>query len=215
MPRHDAAPVCPCPHRDDRPRRAADGLRVCRSCRDRMEQAIAESPALYDALQAALVAADGRSSDPVTHRKDPGLVLSEAALRARSSLRSLLVATIRMVIDERGLTRWPADEVPHMSTWLLAHVDWLAAHPAAEDFVAEWTAARTEARRAAYPSGTRRIELECCPDCSGELIAWLRPADDLLPSVICCDGPEEHTWEPHEWQALGRRLVNGLGGLSA
>jgi hypothetical protein len=201
--------VCPCVHRDDRPRTAADGLRVCRGCFDRLERAVAESPALYAACEAALASSTGATEERVTHRRDPGLVLSEAALRARGAIRAQLVATVRMVVEERGLSRWPADNVPSMATWLLAHVTWLAAHPAAEDWVAEWTGLRSTARSAAYPSGTRRVDLEGCPEpsCPGVLVAWLRRDGDTLPSVIACTDDSEHVWEPHEWQALGRRLA--------
>lgn len=199
---------CPAPHRDGRDRTPAPGLRLCHGCRQRLGTAIAAMPDLDLDLELALIRADNTQSEPITHRKDPGLVLNQAALEARIAIRQELVATVRMVNEERGLSTWPKESTPGMVGYLMRHVDWLAAHEAAEDWVMEWTDLQRQARRAAHPSGIRRFELAPCieVDCGGILIAILRPSDDLLPSSISCDANAQHQWQPREWIALGRRI---------
>ena len=113
-----------------------------------------------------------------------------------------------MVIEERHLTTWPADTVPAMATWLTPHINWLAAHEIAPDIATEYAQLKSEAHRVAYPAKTRRWFLSPCVEenCDGALMVTIRSDDDLLPSAITCDKTTEHTWEPNQWLALGRRI---------
>lgn len=203
---------CPSAHRDTKPRQSAPDMVLCWGCRNRMERAIAETPALDTDLELALTQASKAKGEHITHRRDPGLVLNDHAMDARIAIRQTLAAHIRMVVDERNLTTWPRDTVPAMATWLLAHVNWLAAHEAAHEWAREWDQLRRDARRAAHPSGIRRFDLFPCVehDCPGTLTVILRPHDDLLPSEITCDHNNEHVWSSGKWMALGRR-VYGTG----
>uniref|UniRef100_UPI00200D0BA6 hypothetical protein n=1 Tax=Escherichia coli TaxID=562 RepID=UPI00200D0BA6 len=71
------APLCPAPHRDDRPRAAADGLVLCLFHRDRLERHVAELPALYDACGAARAGLGGASSvGPVSGSTEPSWAVS-------------------------------------------------------------------------------------------------------------------------------------------
>ena len=199
---------CTSSHRDNRDRPAADGLRLCHGCHQRLTHAITELPGLDQDLELALIRAETPANDPITHRKDPGLVLNQPALEARTAIRQQFAAQIRMVNEERGLTTWPSPTVPAMTTYMTRHIDWLAAHEAADTWLTEWWDVRQQARRAAHPTGIRRFELAPCieTDCQGILIAILRPTDDLLPSSVSCDTNAEHEWQPHQWIALGRRI---------
>lgn len=199
---------CPTAHRDGRERPTAPGLRLCHGCHRRLTQAITDLPHLDHDLELALIRAETPTNDPITHRKDPGLVLNQPALDARISIRQQFAAQIRMVNEERGLTTWPKETIPTMSAYMLRHVDWLAAHEAADTWLSEWWDVRQQARRAAHPTGVRRFELAPCieTDCEGILIAVLRPSDDLLPSSVSCDSNADHEWQPHQWVALGRRI---------
>lgn len=196
---------CPLNHR---PRETAPGLNLCHTCRDQLEQHIAELPALDHDLETALTHTDQRPNDPIRHRPDPGLTLNLTALEARTAIRQQLNATTRMIIDERHLTTHPQPNVPALATFVTRHADWLAAHEEAQTWANEYAQLHSQARRAAHPTGTRRIALAPCiePDCQGTLHAHLRPADDILPSTISCDGTQPHTYEPHDWIALGRRI---------
>jgi len=203
-----AGNVCNAPHRGDRYRTTAPGLRLCLSCRDRLASDIARLPDLYADLELALIHDTPTQDERITHRKDPGLVVNQRAVAARTLIRHELVSTTRMVIEERGLVTWPADTVSAMAAWLAAHIDWLAAHEIAVDVAAEYSSVRAEAQRVAYPAKTRRWFLSPCVEdnCDGALMVTIRSDDDLLPSAITCDKTTEHTWEPNQWLALGRRI---------
>lgn len=203
---------CPNAHRDGKDRQSAPNMRLCWACRNRLERAIAETPALDTDLELALTQGSRAKGEHITHRRDPGLVINDHAMQARIAIRQQLVSQARMVVEERGLTTWPRDTVPAMATWLLAHVDWLAAHEAAEVWASEWDELRRECRRVAHPSGIRRFDLFPCiePECTGILTVVLRPHDDLLPSEITCDQNIEHVWSSGKWMALGRR-IHGTG----
>ena len=215
---------CPASHRDDRERSSAPGLRLCLGCRRRLEVSVTALPALDLDLELALIHGEAPAGDPITHRKDPGLVINQAALEARTLMRHQLVAQVRMINEEQGLTTWPADTVPAMVAHVARHFDWLARHDAAEVWVEEWADVRSQARRAAFPSGVRRFDLAPCieVDCVGTLVAVLRRSDDLLPSAVTCNAEVTHVWESHEWMALGRRihasgytaLLRQVGGLA-
>ena len=52
-----------------------------------------------------------------------------------------------------------------------------------------------------------------CPECTGTLIAILRPHDSLLPHEIICDssptddaGKLVHSWTADRWLTLGRQI---------
>lgn len=206
--------TCPGPHRDDRERLIVGTLRICTACFDRLATEIAGLPALYEACGDALVASGVAEGEKVTHRRDPGLVLSLPAMVARDHIRAELVAWTRIVHDERGLSGWPADNVAAMAAWLGRQVDWLARQDYAEEVARSIHETTGEARRAAYPTKVRRITVGACPqpECGGTLVAWLRTEDDLLPSEIRCDAEpgeddEPHVWPAHEWMTLGRWIV--------
>lgn len=200
--------LCLNTHRDNKERRPAPNMNLCWPCRNHLERHIAETPALDADLELALIRGTGAKSEPVTHRRDPGLVLNDHALQARIAIRQQLTAQIRMVKDERNLTTWPQETIPAMATWLLPHVNWLAAHEAADTWANEWSDLHRQARRAAHPSGIRRFDLFPCieTECPGILTVILRPHDDLLPSEITCDHNPEHIWSSSKWMALGRRI---------
>lgn len=194
----------------DKPRNALPGLRLCQHCRAQLGKDLEALPRLDLALELALIATGAMSQgDKITHRKDPGLVLNDVAATARTVIRHTLVANVRMVHEERGLHDWPGDNIPAMTAWLKAHLDWLAAHEIAGDIAGEHRALHRQARAAAYPNRVRRWEL--CPcieaDCPGILTVTIRSDDDLLPSAISCDHEAEHIWSSSQWLTLGRQLL--------
>ena len=80
-----AGPVlCPAPHRDDTPRRAADGLILCLWHRDRLERHLAELPALHQACEATLLGRTGTNGDgPVSEHPQPSWAVHGAPAAAR------------------------------------------------------------------------------------------------------------------------------------
>ena len=206
--------LCTGRHRDDAERMTAPGAQLCYGCADRLLRDLGALPDLYVACQAALVATGNAGGERVTHRRDPGLVLSLPALKARTAIRAELVSWVRITHEERGLVAWPADEVAAMVAWLSGHVGWIVAQPWAPEIARTIADTMAEARAAAYPRPVRRIYVGACPvpECDGALSAYLHADADVLPSVIKCDAvldddAEVHEWEAAEWIRLGRLIV--------
>lgn len=207
--------LCTGRHRDNTDKVAAPGAMLCYGCSDRLLRNLAALPDLYDACEAALVSTGQAGGERVTHRRDPGLVLSLPALKARTAIRAELVSWVRITHEERGLTVWPAQTIPAMATWLASHIGWISAQPWAPEMARTIGDTTSEARAAAYPGNVRRIEVGACPiaNCAGNLNAYLHADDDVLPSLIRCDAApidDEHTpheWPASEWVALGRMIV--------
>jgi hypothetical protein len=69
----------------------------------------------------------------------------------------------------------------------------------------------------AHPSGARKFPVGPCTEhatsdegertpCTGTLTAVVRDTSAMLPSEVTCDLDPAHTFAPHEWMALGRRI---------
>lgn len=201
------------------PRLAADGLRLCHiHTRDLATDAY-RAVEVYTELALALTRSD-RPGERTTGTRDPGLIVNERAVEARSTIRHTLVAWCRLIADERGIGL-PADDIHSMARYIARHAEWLAAHPAAGDCSAELRElAHGEPWRIAYPTGSRVFEVGPCPEtvdgqpCPGVVRAVLRRTDSLLPSELVCDwrpdpvpdGWTGHRWPASEWLTLGRKL---------
>lgn len=203
-------PLCPAPHRDDRPRRAADGIVLCQWHRDRLERHLAQLPALWKACEAALVGRSGtNTAGPVSGSHEPSWAVSDAPSAARTHITVELQSWVQVVLEEGPWTVVPHDRLEALAAWLVARVDWCAARPWADEMARTIADTHGEAWRAAYPNPARRIDLGPCPEdgCEGQMVAWVRPADALLPSVVACDVDDDHQWTADQWHALGRRLT--------
>lgn len=202
--------LCPAAHRDDSPRRAADGMLLCLWHRDRLERHIAELPSLYRACELTLAPGSSASAaGPISGTTDPGLSLSVASVAAREHIRAELHGWCRITLDEGPWDQAPADRLETMAAWLVVRVDWLSARPWADEVARTIADTHGEARRAAYPNPVRVVPIGRCPedDCEGELTAVVRQADSLLPSDVRCDVNPEHLWTADQWHALGRRMT--------
>lgn len=203
---------------------AADGLMLCVHHRDKLEQRIAELPALHDDLATCLVASGGTGD---AKRRSQGISLDGDVVAARDHVLMWLWSWTRIVMEERGL-HGPSVETPNaVATWLVQHVDWLAAKPYAGEVSAELAETWREARRALQAGRVRRIELRlpdgelarCLaeaegpsldgerPTCNGTLVALLRPTDSLLPHAVVCSGDSSHVWPAGTWQVLRKRFA--------
>lgn len=206
--------LCPISH--DKDKRTADGLNVCLWHRDRAERAVAELPALYDALERRLAAsgAGGLTGMPAA-KKEPGIDLNHRVVTCRTNIKANLVGWARFAIEERGMT-CPPDNVPSLSAFIVRQVDWFLAGPAAKQFadgmIDDWSTARA----LSDPNRIRSFDVCDCPepDCGGTLVARIRPRDSLLPTDVTCDsspldddGAPLHYWPADKWLTLGRRIV--------
>ena len=188
------------------PRLAADGLRLCHiHTRDIATDAY-RAAEVHTELALALTRSD-RPGERTSGTRDPGLVVNERAVEARTLIRHTLVAWCRLIAEERGIDL-PRDEVAAMGDYIARHAHWLAAHPAAGDASAEMRELAVRAHRIAYPDGTRVVAVGPCPrdGCGGTIRAVLRASDSLLPSRIVCDANADHVWPADQWLTLGRQL---------
>lgn len=211
--------ICVAEHyRDpDRPRRAAEGSMLCAGCESRLAKQLENLSGLY-----ADVLAGSRkvsSTGPVKGDPERPMPATGTQLDARELVRATLVPWCRIVAEERVVDP-PDDTVPAMCAFLERHRLWLCGHDAAAEFADEIAHVSSEALRAAYPGGRRRMVLGPCvgrvssPDgtargCDGIITATVSPADDLLPSFIVCDTDPEHLWTSSEWARLGLK-IHGL-----
>lgn len=217
--------LCAARCRAEQPNEAAPGYRLCWSCHGWLPKHLAELAGLADDLEQALsrsnvVNGEVVSGSSAQHPSE----LNTAAAAARWQIHHDMVSTVRLILEERGLTSAPPDSIEAMARWLSRHADWLSAHPSAGERAngaADWLSA---ARNAINPDPPKRVKIGPCvvKDCPGLLTATVRAQDSLLPSAITCswweilaeegraqvveDGGEEHRWTPSSWHALGRRM---------
>lgn len=204
------------------PRRAADGSNLCHVCGRKLGEDIAEAGRLWAELGLVLTAGERPGERVSGASVDKSLNLNERAMKCRTHIWATLSTWARLVSDERNV-RPPIDQPAAIASWLHRHTEWLAAHGAAGE-VADQMAeiAHGQARRIAYPNGSRVFEVAPCPvldddgvQCQGTIKAVLRRTDSLLPSQLVCDADDEHVWDSTRWVRLGIKLNAMKEGASA
>jgi hypothetical protein len=100
---------------------AATRSRLCTPCRDELAGHLSGLPALYLSIE---------------RDRTPGIPLSPAAATTRSAIRGVLATWAHVVVGGRAVPR-PVRSVTELADFLLRHVDWLGAHPAAAEAAAE------------------------------------------------------------------------------
>lgn len=160
---------------------------------------LAALPDLYDACEAVLAGCPRTTDRRVSGGLPRGLNLHEGALRARSRMLAVLASWSGLVACERGVSGPARREVAALSGFLLAHLDWLAAHPAADDFTDEIRGIAAEAREAACRDSVVRRDLGACPRtaCGRPVLATLGAGGPV--NVRCEAG---HALPTHQWLLL-------------
>ena len=124
-------------------RAARTRSRLCGPCNDGLAALLSELPGRYSAVE---------------HSRTPGTPLPAQAVEARSAVRGVLASWAQVVVGGRAVPR-PVRSVTEMAGFLHRHVDWLGAHPAVAEIVAE------------IGDLTARLRHACCAQCAGELAA--------------------------------------------
>jgi len=192
--------------RTDTPGSAAAGPRLCTACRHGVRANLIELPAIYEDCEAALLPRRNPALQRVSgSRPEIGIRLNEESTAARSSILSLLASWSALVADERAVSRPPHRHPAYLAAFLLDHLAWLLAHPAAGDFVEEVSATTARARRAVH-RGDPEIRLGTCitPGCNAVLTARQSTRDSGRTRTIVCNAG--HIWQPHQWLQLSRRI---------
>lgn len=189
------------------PRRADDGLALCRRHTLLIAEDAVTASVLFDALADRLTAA-GLPGERTSGSRDPGLKINLPAVDARIAIRHILVAWVQYIAEIRGVSL-PDDDTGSLGTFVARHAVWLAAQPdTAAACSTELQSLVRDAHPIAYPSGVRVFDVAPCPtpDCPGTLRAVLRRSDSLLPAAVVCDRDAAHTWTADRWLALGRQI---------
>ncbi|MFF1379222.1 hypothetical protein [Streptomyces sp. NPDC058308] len=134
--------------------------------------------------------------------------LNVAALDARSNILAILEAWAHYAADELGIPA-PARSVPHLTCFLLLHLEWLAVQPPAADFADEIQELHVELMRVIEPDrgDHRSLTRQCVVDsCTGTIDASPQHAATAGAgsSISCSSG---HSWEIREWLVL-RHLMD-------
>lgn len=189
----------------------ADGLLLCSGCRYLLMVRIEGLPRLYEECEGVL--AGGRVNALGERRSAggtaPGFPFNAAAAEARASILTVLGSWSGLVAQERRVPP-PGRALGPMTDFLLRHLDWLAAHPAAGDATREMARLVGGARRVLNPDPVRRVRLGACvePGCQGTLCASFRDRRSAGDAEVRCDADPAHSWAGEQWTAL-RRTMGG------
>lgn len=137
-----------CPY-DKCSRPAHDGWTLCDQHAWELETALGDIPALNEELNTTLSRQTASGQRHGARSTEKPLAFDAGASEATYVLRNTLVGWVRDLLpDPTPGNDWPADRVDAMARWLLARIDQLRTHPAAEQLVDEIGAAVRECTRA-------------------------------------------------------------------
>lgn len=215
------------PEQHGGPRRT-NRANLCDVCHDRFRENLGHIADAWGDLIDQL-ARDGGSGmqERVKGTPDRGLILNEQASDAMRDATSWAWFLARVIEDEKRPARGPATTaLPDVLRWVAWHVDHFAKHSDADlaGAVADEAYEHLRAvRKAAYPSGARRIDLGIrCKEvtldddgqqhsCSGTMFAVIVPQAGKEPDLICAED-ETHRIEPPQWRRIGwRRRAHPAG----
>ncbi|MFI1678040.1 hypothetical protein [Streptomyces sp. NPDC020607] len=181
---------------------------LCDACVKRLERDLRALPGLHqEGLHHVMATSRRRNPTKVSgSRKRDHLNVS--ALDARSNIVAILESWASYVADELGVTV-PSRSVPHLTGFLLLHLEWLTTQPPAEDFASEIQGLQAELLRLIDPDRGDRTPLtrQCVVDrCPGTIDASPHSSGAVAgtSSISCSSG---HSWDVREWLVL-RHLMD-------
>ncbi|GAA2916813.1 hypothetical protein GCM10020221_11000 [Streptomyces thioluteus] len=201
----------PCPGNHTEDVRAAAGSVLCAACIRQLDRHLCALPGLHrESLHDVLAIPRQRNPTKVSgsRRRDH---LNMAALDTRNDVVAVLESWSACVADGLG-TAAPARSVPHLTSFLLRHLEWLVAQPPAGEFAREIEGIHGRLLRAVDPDhGDRRAPaVECVvDDCTGTINASPQKTGSGSgnagkSSISCSSG---HSWEIREWLTLRHLMV--------
>lgn len=218
--------LCPLTHKRDpeRPRTAAPGARLCHGHLGQLADNLEQLPDLYAEL-AAYLTTPGASVPGGS--LSTGITLNDAVVASRDHIKHTLTSWACIALEEGPWTQAPDDNPRAIARWLFGRMDWLVDQDWTAEFAGNIAETAGEARAQVQPDHPYLVELGPCPErvwdydgdegpvivkCDGTVVAKMRRADSLLPSVVTCtsrghdDEEEPHAWTPAQWHTLGRRM---------
>jgi hypothetical protein len=187
-------------------RTAVSGLRLCTACYHELKGNLIELPEIYDDCESALLPGHNPVLQQVSGtRRTTGILLDEGVITVRSKILGVLASWSALVADERTITK-PARHPAGLAVFLIKHLNWLLAHPAAANFAEEISLITTQARSAVHGQSALRIDLGQCihPGCDTSMTTTPPTGgSERTCEVRCAAG---HTWQPHQWLQLSRQI---------
>lgn len=93
---------------------------------------------ISDLMEVSLPAAGvQRLSDAPGASTEPRLPLHHDTIDTRASLKQILTSWALLIVEERTIEYDSADNATAIAAWIYQQADWLAAHPAYDDFILE------------------------------------------------------------------------------
>ncbi len=180
-------------------------LMLCTACCEKIRSSLEEVPELYDQCGAAILEAPDSRRNNIRRPRMARPAFNDAAVDVRSDIMSLLASCSAMVAEQRQLSKPSRRDVRLLTTFLGRHLEWLLTHEAAPDFADEVTDTVARARKASGPRTRAHLELGSCveEDCRRPLFVASDPRDGCPLQIRCEAG---HSWRPHDWLLLARRL---------
>jgi hypothetical protein len=182
------------------------GLGLCTSCRNLLAGRLASLPRLYQACEQALEVQRQHPIRVVRGRRSTGICLDDQTMAVRSDTKRVLSSWCEMVVDEHGVTGPSSLDAEILTSFLGAHLNWLATHAAAADFADEIAALAADVKQVLNPVQVQTIDLAPCTrdGCSQTVRASISTVNQhSVPQVRCDAG---HTWQPRQWLDLRHLL---------
>jgi hypothetical protein len=190
---------------ETQPRRIGTPGQFCTACYHDLKANLIELSEIYHDCESALRPRRNPTRQRVSGgRQATGILLDEEAITTRSRILSFLASWSALVADERAVTK-PIRRPAELTAFLIKHLNWLLAHPAAADFAEETIQTATYARHSVGTPSALRIELGPCihPDCGTSMTTMPGRDGQRTREVRCTAG---HTWQPHQWLQLFRQI---------
>jgi hypothetical protein len=181
-------------------------LQLCGQCLHRTSRNLNEMPAVYQELGQDLLLRAKDQTFPRTSRSAYrcGFLANDALIDIRKAITDTLVSWSNLVADERQLSACAHAliRVERLSFFLLSHLRWLAAHPAASDFVQEVDDIYSEAVSSLKSPAISSLGDHICQasGCNGRLRTVLNASGTQMQIELRCEAG--HSWRAEQWLSL-------------
>jgi hypothetical protein len=123
---------CVLDHRDGEPRRAVDGLYICRGHTRELEQLVAEMPAKAGDLDRA-----SGTGGPRPRGSHSEICVDDRAATHRAHMAGVVASWCRVVAEDHNITPPRSADLERTCPWLLPHLDWCAANRWVDEMLLE------------------------------------------------------------------------------
>jgi hypothetical protein len=177
--------TCLYPHHDERDTHEAKVGLLCQSGYDRLEQTVAELPALVGWLHANIAAGgSGQHNEAKRTKGEPPIPIRDTVHDHIVEIRGVLTSWVQLVAEERQLIGPDNTDPTVTATYLTAHLPWAAQQLWIDDFATE-ILDLSRVGHGLAPSRPRHYRLPApCPSCDA-LELHRQDGDDYVSCSSC------------------------------